>query len=780
MQNIKTKFLDTREPPDKNTIRRVAKWSQRRFGNYRHKSSISLPLSSILGLRPATLVLLAVLGFFLAIVFSWQLGNSHVSELFAHLHLWQENPPTWLETPQVSNKYYLLIPTIVLFLLAQIIIKVSPQPRTWSRMVVVSILLTLTIRYVLWRALTTLNLADPLNGTFSLVLFFIEMLTIFSVCLQLCLNLKAKPRNREADRMSVAVIEGKYTPSVDILIPTYNEPDFILRRTILGCQALDYANKKIYLLDDKRRTEMRSLAQELGCEYITRPNNLHAKAGNLNHALSLTSGELIVVFDADFLPTKNFLTRTVGFFQDEQIALVQTSKNFYNPDPIARNLGLENFLTHEEELVYRHGQLLHDGIDAVACHGCSFVARRSSLEEVGGFVTDSLTEDYFTGIFLSARNYRVIYLGEILSAGLSAENIADHIAQRIRWTRGTLQGFFIQANPLTIRGLNWLQRLSHFESIFFYFTGIFRIVFLLMPLFYLFFDVVPYKITTQEMLYFFIPYYFLQLSIFAWLNCRSRSALLSDIYTVSQCFPLALTAIQTMFSPFSQGFKVTPKGTSSDRYIYNWTLAAPLIVVFIITLISFGHNVSSTLGNIAESGTPMDAELLGGIFLGWIWGAYNLLVISIALLIMLDVPKPDIYEWLSLRRGVKIASTHGTVWGMTTEISEGGAVIELRKWIHLDRAVTLEILEEGLTLHGKITHSDLSGKFPRVRVMFEELSLPQHRQLVEMLFCRLGQWKRRETPGELRSLWLLLKVLLRPLLSFGNKKTNRITSFVKS
>jgi cellulose synthase (UDP-forming) len=141
---------------------------------------------------------------------------------------------------------------------------------------------------------------------------------------------------------------------------------------------------------------------------------------------------------------------------------------------------------------------------------------------------------------------------------------------------------------------------------------------------------------------------------------------------------------------------------------------------------------------------------------------------------MLDVPKPDIYDWLPLRRGVKLTSANGTVWGTTTELSEGGAVIELKQWVHLDRAVTLEILEEGLTLSGKITHSDLSGKFPRVQVMFEQLSLPQHRHVVQILFCRPGQWTQRETPGELRSLWLLLKVLLRPLVSFGKKK-NRIT-----
>ena len=118
-----------------------------------------------------------------------------------------------------------------------------------------------------------------------------------------------------------------------------DEPVFILRRPIIGCQAIDYADKKIYLLDDTRRPEMKQLASELDCHYVTRSDNYYAKAGNLNHTLPLTNSELIVVFDADFVPTKNFLTRTVGFFQDEEVALVQTPQSFYNIDPIARNLG---------------------------------------------------------------------------------------------------------------------------------------------------------------------------------------------------------------------------------------------------------------------------------------------------------------------------------------------------------------------------------------------------------------------------------------------------------
>ena len=198
------------------------------------------------------------------------LGIGGLSVAIATTLFWQ--PLNLLEVPQVSHPSFLLAPTVVLLIVAQVVMKVSPEPRTWSKLLVVSMLLALALRYVLWRS-STLNLTDPLNGIFSLGLFLAELLFIFSNSLQLYLMLKAKPRHREADRHSIAVLQGKYSPTVDILIPTYNEPEFILRRTIIGCQALQYSSKTIYLLDDKRRPEMRFLAQELGCEYITRADN---------------------------------------------------------------------------------------------------------------------------------------------------------------------------------------------------------------------------------------------------------------------------------------------------------------------------------------------------------------------------------------------------------------------------------------------------------------------------------------------------------------------------
>lgn len=735
-------------------------------------------------IRPqlATLLLVGIVLLGAVITILWAIGLGIVEDIFAYLNLLQEQPPMWVEAPMVMSQF-LLLPSIAVFTFVFVIIKISPQPRPWSRFLVIAILLGLTIRYVQWRSLSTLNLSDPLNGTFSISLFALEMFVLFSSTLQLFLMLRVKDRRKETDALSIPVVQGDFNPTVDILIPTYDEPEFILRRTVIGCQAIDYEPKQVYLLDDTRRTEIADLAQELGCNYLTRPNNDHAKAGNVNHAIPLTKGEFIVIFDADFIPTKNFLHRTLGFFQDDKLALVQTPQSFYNTDPIARNLGLENILTPEEEVFYRQLQPIKDGAGSVVCSGTSFVVRRTALESIGGFVTDSLSEDYFTGIRLSAQGYRLAYIDEKLSAGLAAENIAAHATQRLRWARGTLQAFFIKSNPLTIPGLNPLQRLAHLEGLLHWFTSLASVFFLLMPLAYAFLSIIPVRATTDEFLFFFLPYYITQLTVFSWLNYRSRSAILSGIYGLVLAFPLAITVIKVMLNPFSTGFKVTPKGTKSDRFSFNWKLAFPLLILFGFTAVSLWSNICAcALATVHDS--PEMAEKMRGLNLGWIWSTYNLISIGAALLILLDVPKPDLNEWFNLRRSVKLnfstAEEGQTYWGVTTRISETGADISLTQKINQlipgeTIPVDIVILEEDISLSGQVTTVSLADDSCDVQVKFEDLNLAQERKLVAILFCRPGQWQKKNTPGELYSLWLLVRILLRPKILFDrNPKINAI------
>lgn len=675
----------------------------------------ALPLKPMFRLQLTTLIMLSVVLGAGAIVTAWFTGQGTITKIFQQLNAIQQDPPLWIEVPMVTGSY-LLFWAVALMVVVLAITKVSPQPKAWSRSIVIGILLILTIRYVLWRSIATLNTNTPLNGVFSLGLFGLEMLMLVSGTLQLFLMLRVRDRRAQADVLSEDVVSQKYTPTVDIFIPTYNEPAFILRRTIIGCQAIEYHPKTVYLLDDTRRPEVEALARELGCEYRTRPDNRHAKAGNLNYAIDRTEGELIVVFDADFVPTKNFLMRTIGFFQDPTVALVQTPQSFYNSDPIARNLGLEDVLTPEEEVFYRQIQPIRDGAGSVICSGTSFVVRRSALEATGGFVTDSLSEDYFTGIRLSAQGYRLLYLDEKLSAGLAAENIAAHALQRLRWARGTLQAFFIKSNPLTIPGLKPLQRLAHFEGLLHWFTSISQVGFLLMPLAYSFLGVIPLRATSHELLYYFLPYYLVQLTVFSWLNYRSRSALLSGIYTLVLCFPLALTVVQVMLNPFSKGFSVTPKGTASDRFSFNWNLAWPLLILFAATAVSLWVNLGMCMikGAWQQTVTPAVALQVKGIGLGWIWSAYNLMMIGIALLILLDVPRPHPHEWFDLRRTVKLTEGDRTFWGVTTMISEVGLEVALTQAGFPDLLegerlpLTLEILESNLILHGQAIRTGYS------------------------------------------------------------------------
>jgi cellulose synthase (UDP-forming) len=713
--------------------------------------------------------MLAVVAIALAIMLAWFRGEGQISRIFAQLNLLQQSPPFWLEAPMMAGKY-ILAPTVALFLLAYGITRISPQPQPWSRRIVVTVLLVLVVRYLLWRATSTLNLDSPQNGVFSLGLFGMEVLGLTASIIQLVLLLRVKDRRQQADTLQTAVLQGTFLPSVDVLIPTYDEPTFILQRTIIGCQALDYPRKTVYLLDDTRRPEIQALAAKLGCEYRTRPDNRHAKAGNLNHALAHTQGDLIVCFDADFVPTRNFLHRTVGFFQDPQIALVQTPQSFYNPDPIARNLALEDILTPEEEVFYRQIQPMRDGSGSVVCSGTSFVVRRSALEAAGGFVTDSLSEDYFTAVRLAAYGHKIIYLDEKLSAGLAAENIAAQAVQRLRWARGTLQAFFIDTNPLTISGLTFIQRLGHFEGILHWFGSIAQIVFLMMPLVYGW-GIIPIRATTTEVLYFFLPYYGVQIAVFAWLNHHSRSALLSNVYGLVLAFPLALTVIQAMLSPFSKGFKVTPKGISTQRFRFNWHLAWPLIGLFVLTAFSLWRNLGLCLAqsNWALEAAPAEAMAhWRGLGISWLWSLYNLLMIGIALLILLDVPRPDPYDWFDLRRVVRLQIGPRSWWGTTTALSEVGAHVTLtqRGLPQLSPGerlpVRLEISEAQLLLQADLVRIDQTGDLPQVQVQFQEVSLAQQRQLVELLFCRPGQWKSRRSPGELQSLWILLRTLFWP------------------
>jgi cellulose synthase (UDP-forming) len=254
--------------------------------------------------------------------------------------------------------------------------------------------------------------------------------------------------------------------TVDVVVPTYDESVDVLRATLLGCRALTYPHRT-WLLDDGRRSEMRDLANELGVEYVTRPDNAHAKAGNINHALPLLEGELIALLDADHVPLPSLLEDMVGHFEDPEVVLVQCPHEFYNSESVQH----VDEVVHEQSLFFRVLCPGKDRHNAVFWAGSGTVLRREALVEIGGVQTATIAEDFHTSICLHQQGWRTRYVDKTLILGLAPHDLDAFLLQRSRWARGNLRVFLTRQNPFWAHGLRVRQRISYLGSLFHYFGG---------------------------------------------------------------------------------------------------------------------------------------------------------------------------------------------------------------------------------------------------------------------------------------------------------------------
>ncbi|MEO1070505.1 MAG: glycosyltransferase family 2 protein, partial [Cyanobacteria bacterium J06638_6] len=325
-----------------------------------------------------------------------------------------------------------------------------------------------TLRYLYYRTRYTLNLDTALDATFSLLLYGAELYALGTLFLSYFQTL----RLRDRQSVDLSGVPQSQWPTVDVYIPTYDEDVAIVRKTIAASMAIDYpANKKqVYVLDDgrqdpERRAELQVICGELGANLLTRDNNDHAKAGNINTALGRTTGDLVLILDCDHIPVRGFLQETVGFFLDSNVALVQTPHWFYNPDPFERNLLTQGQVPVANELFYKVLQKGNDAWNATFFCGSAAVVRRQHLLEVGGIATETVTEDCHTSLRLHSRGYRTIYYDKIMVAGLAPEKFSAYVGQQVRWARGMAQILRLE-NPLFNRRLklSMPQRVCYFSA----------------------------------------------------------------------------------------------------------------------------------------------------------------------------------------------------------------------------------------------------------------------------------------------------------------------------
>jgi cellulose synthase (UDP-forming) len=366
-------------------------------------------------------------------------------------------------------------------------------PLEWPRVLVAVLAWVAIMRYMIWRVGTF----NPEHPIFSWILYGAELFGLISM-MKFHFMIW-----RLSDREAPSAEPGH---TVDVFIPTINEPVSVVRRTALTAMAMDYPHQT-WILDDGRRDEIRALAAELGCGYIARPNNEHAKAGNLNYALARTGGEFIAIFDADHAPKKTFLLRTIGYFRDAKIAFVQTPQDFYNLDSYQHRAAIRKGRLWSEQSLFFH--VIQRGKDmwnaAFFCGSCAIV-RRSALTAIGGFATGTVTEDIHTSIRLHKAGFTSAYHCESLAYGIAAAQIEPFLKQRIRWGQGAMQ-VWRKERIVFSRQLSVPQKICYMASILTYFDGWQKCLYYFTPAFVLMTGWAPIVTDTREFLIYFVPYF---------------------------------------------------------------------------------------------------------------------------------------------------------------------------------------------------------------------------------------------------------------------------------
>jgi cellulose synthase (UDP-forming) len=421
----------------------------------------------------------------------------------------------------------------------------------WSGHFRHGVLVFFMARYTTWRINSTINFDSAYLFIYSLMYFFFELIDLivfFGGRVTSIFSTKIE-NSKTADALRQGLLGKENFPLVDILVPTCGEPIFTLRRTILCCSILNYPNKKIYILDDSNRPEIKELSFEFQCEYIARKDRKHAKAGNLNNALTQINGEFIAVMDADFAPFKDFLDRSIGFFEDKSIGLVQSSQGFYNSDCYLRGLGVENLFPSDLAYFFDIDLSCRDFWGTAACCGTSYVVRRSALDAIGGYVTKCINEDTPTSVKMEINGFNVVYLNEILSVGESPRTYPDFVGQRCRWHLGDYQICLSTDDILIWHKLSFSQIIYYLCWYLKSFLPISRLFSLIALLVFAAFGISPISSSLNNFIYFWLPWITIYVFSYRWISGQRSSYIFRELYNTLLIFPLLICQIRALIKP---------------------------------------------------------------------------------------------------------------------------------------------------------------------------------------------------------------------------------------
>lgn len=601
-------------------------------------------------------------------------------------------------------------------------------------LVLVMLSMAATARYAVWRVeslrrhfTSPWQTVDGWNALFMVLLLAAELysfLILYLGYMQTIAPLRRPPLPLPADSAE--------WPSVDLMIPTYNEPLEVVRYTVLAAKQLDWPADKlrILLLDDGDREEFRAFAQEASVEYVARHEHSHAKAGNINYSLERTSGDLVAIFDCDHVPTRSFLQMTAGWFlRDAKLAMLQTPHHFYSPDPFERNLSHFRSVPNEGELFYGVIQDTNDLWNATFFCGSCAVLRRTALEQTGGIAHETVTEDAHTSLRMQQLGWNTAYINLAQAAGLATETLSDHVKQRIRWARGMAQILRID-NPLFSRGLKMSQRLCYLNAMLHFMYALPRLIFLCAPILYLVFGKLNIPGYWLTILVFGMPHLMLSMITNSRVQGMKRYSFWNEIYETVLSPYILLPTLFALVSPKFGKFNVTAKGQNQQEEYFDAKLARPFLALLGLNVLGLVMAVPRYL--------YWDQGHTGTIIMNVVWTLFNIVVLGVTLSICWESRQRREAVRVPLKVSVAIEANGIVRTGLVDDLSVGGAcAIVNGRWNPND---TVKVSFPSEDPDAVFSAHIVGAAENRVRLAFDIETIEDQEAITRVLYLKADRW----------------------------------------
>jgi cellulose synthase (UDP-forming) len=560
-------------------------------------------------------------------------------------------------------------------------------------------------------------------------------------------------------------------PAVDLLIPTYNEPLSVVRFTALAAMNIDWPADKlnVYILDDGKRDEFRRFAEDAGIGYMTRDDNKHAKAGNINRALKRLDAPFVAIFDCDHVPTRSFLQVTLGWFlRDHKLAMLQTPHHFYSPDPFERNLNQFRTIPNEGELFYGIVQDGNDFWNATFFCGSCAVLRKTALDEIGGIAVETVTEDAHTSLRMQMNGWNTAYINIPQAAGLATERLSGHVKQRIRWARGMIQ-IMRTDNPLFAKGLKPAQRLCYFNAMSHFLYALPRLIFLTAPLIYLVLGHTNVPGYWAAILAYAFPHLVLSSITNSRIQGQHRHSFWNEIYETVLAPYIFLPTMLALVNPKLGSFNVTAKGGVVNRGFFDTRIAQPFILMLLLNVLGLLMAIPRFFFlDLPVLGGLYDGTHPGTIVMNVVWTLFNMVILGVATAVAWESQQRRQTVRVAMSVPTDVVLADGSILpGVTSDLSSGGVMVHLEEGIIVSPgepvSLVFPVLDGDATLPATVV--GLDGNV--LRAQFDPLTLQEEEALTMVLYSRADTWlgwgEAREADAPLKSMLRILQLSIRGL-----------------